>query len=249
MPDDVRQAASSLILEQPTLDVELESTMLYGQLLIRDDQPIAKLLIATPLPPSPLVYFFTKYIWFRLLAAILVSGLICFFMARAITRPIVALRNATQQLADGNLNFRFDLSQYRSDEISELGHDFNNMAERIGQTLEEQKQLVRDISHELRSPLGRIQVALALAQRKHGEDTAELERVEKECDRLNALIGQLLVVPNYNQPLDDTIDLVALVLEPRTKDKPFAGVYRREPARQGFEAHQGIQGLPATVLL
>ncbi|ARN76214.1 ATP-binding protein [Oceanicoccus sagamiensis] len=211
VPDDVRRAAAQLSLEQPKLTVKLTTSMLYGQLLIRDGKPISELLIATPLPPSPLVYFFTTYIWFRLLAAILVSGLICFFMARAITRPIVALRDATQELAEGNLDFRFDLSKYRSDEISELGHDFNNMAERIGQTLEEQKQLVRDISHELRSPLGRIQVALALAQRKHGEDTAELERVEKECDRLNALIGQLLVVPNYNQPLDDTIDLVSLV--------------------------------------
>ena len=211
VPDDIQLLAKRLTIKQPKLETKIDTAVVYGRLLVRNNIPISKLLIATPLPPSLVVYFFTEYIWFRLLAAIIVSGLICFFMARAITRPIVALRKATQQLAEGNLDYRFDTAKRSSDEVTELGYDFNNMAERIGQTLEEQKQLVRDISHELRSPLGRIQVALALAQRKHGEDTPELERVEKECDRLNALIGQLLVVPNYNQALDDCIDLVALI--------------------------------------
>ncbi|WP_101757014.1 ATP-binding protein [Oceanicoccus sp. KOV_DT_Chl] len=211
VPDDIRLLAEKITLEQPTLVTKTENVSLYGRMLIRDQQAISKLLIATPLPPSPFVYFFTKYIWFRLLVGILVSGIICFFMARSITRPIIALRKATQQLANGNLNFRFEVNKLANDEISELGHDFNNMAQRLEKTLEEQKQLVRDISHELRSPLGRIQAALALAQRKHGEDTAELERVEKECERLNALISQLLVMPNYSQELTDCIDLVGLL--------------------------------------
>ena len=219
VPEEVRLAAQALTLSQPKLVTEISTASLYGQLLIRDGTAISKLLIATPLPPSPIVYFFTKYIWVRLLAAVIVSGLICFFMARAITRPFVDLTKATQQLGNGNLNYRFDAGNYSNDEISDLGYEFNNMAERLQQTLEEQKQLVRDISHELRSPLGRIQAALALAERKDGDNSAELVRVEKECERLNNMVNKLLVIPNYNQALDDVIDLVALVYDIANDDE------------------------------
>jgi signal transduction histidine kinase len=111
------------------------------------------------------------------------------------------------------MSSRYEMQTYGSDEISQLGRDFNNMAERLQQTIEEQKQLVRDISHELRSPLGRIQVALALAQKKCGEDISELHRVEKECGRLNEMIAQLLVIPDSDQQLTDCIDLVGLLEE------------------------------------
>lgn len=225
--EPIAKFAEQLTLEKPRLESRTANHIILGRLLIRQQKPVAKLLIETPLPPSPIVYFFTQYIWFRLLAAIIVSGLICFFMTKAITRPITALRKATQQLAEGKMDSRFDGGRPSNDEISQLGYDFNNMADRLQQTIEEQKQLVRDISHELRSPLGRIQVALALAQRKHGEDTAELLRVEKECERLNALIGQLLVVPNYNQNLDDCIDLVALLEDIARDDEPSAAQERK----------------------
>ena len=210
-PEHINDISKSLTLDNPLLEIETQTTAIFGQLLSKDNQVLAKLLIEIPLPPSPLVYFFTKYIWLRLLAAFTVSGLICYVVARFISKPIEGLRKATQALAEGNLATRFDEKQFSSDELKRLGHDFNYMAEHLQETIENQKQLVRDISHELRSPIGRIQAALALAQVKHGEDEAELQRVEKECGRLNTLVNQLLIMPNYNQPMDSCIDLVSLL--------------------------------------
>lgn len=204
-----------------------ENTIYYSKILFKDDKPIVRLLLSSERKRMTIFDFFAEFIWLRLLAAILASGLICFFMARRIARPIVALRKATRSLAEGNLDTRYDktfvsdqeLYQLDTDEVSELGKDFNYMAERLQETIDEQKQLVRDISHELRSPLGRIQAALALAQRKSNGDSTELVRVEKECDRLNELIGQLLIVPNSDSSLSDVIDLIALVKDIASDDE------------------------------
>ena len=83
------------------------------------------------------------------------------------------------------------------------------MAATVESSIEQQQRLVRDISHELRSPLTRLQIALALARQK--QDSSELDRIEKEADRLNDLIGQLLTLPDDTAPLEDTIDLIELI--------------------------------------
>jgi two-component system sensor histidine kinase CpxA len=80
----------------------------------------------------------------------------------------------------------------RRDEIAELGADFDRMAERLENLLAAQRQLLRDVSHELRSPLARLQVALGLARRRSQGARAELDRIEREAQRLDELIGQLL---------------------------------------------------------
>lgn len=130
----------------------------------------------------------------RLGLAILVSGLVCFWLARYLTGPIVRLRAATHQLASGNLGARAAETR-RADEIAELVHDFNRMAERLEALLNSQKQLISDISHELRSPLARLNVALGLARQRSNEDLAKvLDRIELEADRLNEMIGKLLTL-------------------------------------------------------
>ena len=74
-------------------------------------------------------------------------------------------------------------------------HDFNHMAERLESLVDAQKLLFRDVSHELRSPLARLSVALELAREDVGPaKTAHLDRIERETERLNLLIGQLLSV-------------------------------------------------------
>jgi two-component system sensor histidine kinase CpxA len=130
----------------------------------------------------------------RLVLAILVSGFVCFWLARYLTGPIVRLRAATQQLTSGNLGARAAETS-RKDEIAELVHDFNRMAERLEVLLNSQKQLISDISHELRSPLARLNVALGLARQRAGdESTKALDRIELEADRLNEMIGKLLTL-------------------------------------------------------
>lgn len=131
-------------------------------------------------------------------AALLVSGLVCLGLVRYLTTPLIALRDATQQLAAGNLAARTNAAgRKRRDEVADLGRDFDTMADRIENLVGAQRQLLGDISHELRSPLARLAMALALA-RRHAESGASaemapaLDRIARETTRLNALIGQLL---------------------------------------------------------
>ena len=128
------------------------------------------------------------------------GGLTTFALVLLFTRPVVPFRKAARELATGKLNARVDwpTSQSRlfaGDEIYALMHDFNHMAERLESLVDAQKLLLRDVSHELRSPLARLSVALELAREDSDAATApHLERIERETVRLNQLIGQLLTL-------------------------------------------------------
>ena len=153
----------------------------------------------------------------RILAALLAAGLVCYALARHLTRPIVGLRSATRQLAAGDLAARVGPSP-RRDELAELGADFDRMAERIEALVRAQQRLVGDISHELRSPLARLSVALELARQKAGPEAGPaLDRIGREADRLNELIGQLLTLARIEsgtqQPARDAVELDRLVRE------------------------------------
>ncbi len=131
---------------------------------------------------------------FRWSLAILISGLICYLLTRYLTRPILRLRTASRQLAAGDLSARAgEQMERRRDEIGDLVRDFNRMADRIESLVTSQRQLISDISHELRSPLARLNVALGLVRQRAGADAAApLDRIEREAERLNELIGKLL---------------------------------------------------------
>jgi len=131
-----------------------------------------------------------------LLIAVLSSGLVCYVLARYLTSPVVRLRAATQKLASGDLSARAGMpSPRRRDEIAELVRDFDRMAERIEDLVHAQNRLLTDISHELRSPLARLSVALELARQRSGPDAGSaLERIDRETSRLNELIQRLLTI-------------------------------------------------------
>jgi signal transduction histidine kinase len=138
----------------------------------------------------------TKEMIFGLLSVFLIAGILCFFLARYLTTPISRLRRATRELSEGNLSTRIGPSMgRRNDEIAYLAHDFDQMAEQIEKLLKSQIRLIRDISHELRSPLARLNVALELA-RLSPEDgrMPALDRIETESHCLNNLIEQLLTL-------------------------------------------------------
>lgn len=148
----------------------------------------------------------------QLPVAIAVGGLTTFVLVLLFTRPLVRLRKATRALAGGNLSTRVEQSpsaaaSASSDEFQGLVHDFNHMAERLESLVAAQKLLLRDVSHELRSPLSRLSVALELAREDHTSQTdgtpssagttqpglnEHLARIEREAEKLNQLIGQLL---------------------------------------------------------
>lgn len=132
----------------------------------------------------------------RVGAVFLITGLISYLLARSLSAPVRTLREATQRLAGGDVSVRVGPSLgRRRDETAELGRDFDRMAERIGGLLASQRRLLGDISHELRSPLARLNVALGLARRKADREVqGALDRIERDAERLNELIGQLLTL-------------------------------------------------------
>ena len=148
-------------------------------------------------PVLPRIFFSPNHTpGLGILIAVLSSGLVCFLLARYLTSPVVRLRAATQRLADGDLTARAgSLGTWRNDEIAQLVRDFDAMAERLEALVNAQSRLLNDISHELRSPLARLNVALGLARQRTGsEATSSLDRIEQEATRLNELIGRLLVL-------------------------------------------------------
>ena len=155
----------------------------------------------------------------HLLAIIAVSGLFCYWLARYLTAPVTKLRAATQELARGNLRARVAPAfGNRRDELASLATDFDQMAEQIESLVNGQRRLLGDISHELRSPLARLNVALELARQRAGDAAATaLQRIEREAETLNEMIGQLLALTrleNQTEAVEKTsFDLVQLVRE------------------------------------
>ena len=142
----------------------------------------------------------------QILAVILTAGLLCFGLARYISSPIDKLRKATQKLAEGDLQTRVAPEVgNRTDELASLARDFDEMAERIENLLDSQKRLSQDISHELRSPLARLNVALELAKQKsdNAATAPMLERIENESNRLNEMIGRLLILSKLESGSQD----------------------------------------------
>jgi len=134
--------------------------------------------------------------FFRGCALLVVAAAVCFWLARYITTPLLRLQNASRRIAAGQLETRiFPEFGNRRDEIGRLGQDFDLMADRIDTLMTSQQRLLQAISHELRSPLARLNVALGLArQRDHSGVRNELDRIELEAERLNQMIAQVLTL-------------------------------------------------------
>jgi len=155
----------------------------------------------------------------HVLAIMFVGGLFCYGLARYLTSPVSKLRAATQELARGNLSARVvPALGKRRDELASLAADFDRMAETIESLINSQRRLLGDISHELRSPLARLNVALELARQRSGVDaTSALERIQREAEILNEMIGQLLALTRLESGAEEVrksdFDLALLVRE------------------------------------
>lgn len=149
---------------------------------------------------SALDRFVGPYLWARLMIVAFVAGLLALLLARYLTRPLGRLRDAAQRLAEGDLDVRV-APQVRgaTQEVEALGGDLDRMAERISELLASQRRLLQDVSHELRSPLARLHVALGLARRT--PEAQHLDRIELEAERLGDLIGQILTLTRLTEDL------------------------------------------------
>jgi len=168
----------------------------------------------------------------RLAAVIGVAGIFCFVLARHIAKPIDRLRSAAKKIASEQLETRIDRDVLnRGDEIAALGRDFNGMADRIETLVTAQRHLLSDVSHALRSPLARLNVALGLARRHSAAGAREhLDRIELETERLNTLIEQLLTMARVDSGIGlerRTMFDVALIVDEVAMDADYEARARR----------------------
>jgi signal transduction histidine kinase len=156
----------------------------------------------------------------RIAVSILIVGVVCYLLGLYLTSPLKTLQSAVKSFAEGNLDARVspELGS-RGDELADLGREFDHMAERIAALISSEKRLLADISHELRSPLARLTVALELARKNvDGRAVSALDRIEQESERVNQLVGRLLTitrlesgaerVPPEIVPLEDLLEQV-----------------------------------------
>jgi signal transduction histidine kinase len=158
----------------------------------------------------------------RIGLAVLVSGAVCYLLSLLLTRRVKALQVASRHLATGDLDTRLQVRSRGGDETDELARDFNSMAGQLQERMQAQKRLLGDVSHELRSPLARLRIALALAQENPENAPGHLQRIERETERLEELIGQLLDSQAGELEFDTHIDLISL-LQQLCSDANFEG--------------------------
>ncbi len=153
--------------------------------------------------------FFPNRFGLPIIVMVLMAAVGCYLLARSLTAPIRNLRKAAQQMSKGDFSARVDLVSHGRDEIADLSHDFNTMAEQTQSLLQSQKRLLRDVSHELRSPLTRQNLAVELARQRFSDAEPDLEsyltRIEKESVRLGELIDQLLILTRIKGNVDNIL--------------------------------------------
>jgi two-component system OmpR family sensor kinase len=124
--------------------------------------------------------------------ALAISGLVCWWLARYVSKPVERLQSSARSLAAGNLDSRVgEEFSRRQDELGVLARDFDTMADHVRTLIASKESLIRALSHELRSPLARLRVALSLA-RRGSEVARQYDRIELEAERLDVIIGQML---------------------------------------------------------
>jgi two-component system, OmpR family, sensor kinase len=137
-------------------------------------------------PPLPVV---------PLVATLLASLIFAALLARYVSKPIRHLRSAFESVIGGNLAVRLDpVMGKRSDELADLGRNFDRMATHLGTLIDGQRRLMHDVSHELRSPLARLHAAIGLVRQQPERLETSLERIERESGRMDNLVGELLTL-------------------------------------------------------
>jgi len=220
-PDDVGDFADlwtkARTSGEPEIDVSRSDSALGVQPVRLADRRQAILAVRWEPPRAPSLFFDSWLGYVRLFGLFLTAIVLCYALALYLTAPISKLREATQKLAAGDLQTRVASRVVRRrDELADLARDFDEMAERIESLITSQQRLARDISHELRSPLARLNVALEIAkQRSTPETQPMLDRIEAESTRLNDMISRLLTLAKLESGADDyewtEVDLAELV--------------------------------------
>jgi two-component system OmpR family sensor kinase len=176
--------------------VETADGASYTLYIPMEDRPWLKRLLFRHGPPPPTVPLLSG-----LIASLVFGALLAWYVAR----PIRHLRGAFAALSRGELDTRVaPLIGRRRDDVADLGRDFDRMAEQLQSLIGAQRFLLHEVSHELRSPLARLQAAIGLARQNPDALDGSLERIEREAERVDELVGQLLTLSRLEARGTDT---------------------------------------------
>ncbi len=161
--------------------------------------------------PGPLLFPLAPIVG-GMLASLAVAALLAWYVAK----PIRSLRQAFHAAGQGNLDVRIgDGMGRRRDELADLGRDFDRTAAQLKLLMDGQRRLLHDVSHELRSPLARLQAAVGLARQQPANVEASMDRIERESMRMDKLLEELLALSRAEAGLgvghEENVDLVELV--------------------------------------
>lgn len=181
---------------------------------------------------------------FATIASLLFAALLAWYFSR----PIRALRGAFEAASAGDLSPRFtELKGVRGDELNDLGRDFDRMSGQLRTLMDGQRRLLHDVSHELRSPLARLQAAIGLAHQQPEKLAASLERIERESVRMDKLVGELLTLSRLEAgamlPAHEDIALMELIDEIVT-DATFEADQGKRRIEVSGQAIVSVRGAP-----
>ncbi len=181
-----------------------------------------------------------------IIAGSIVSLIFAALLAWYFARPIRNLRAAFDAVANGKLDTRIGSSMGgRHDELSGLGSDFDRMASRLQGLMEVQRRLLHDISHELRSPLARLQAATDLMQQQPERAAEFIARLERDTGRIDVLVGELLTLARLDSgmagAMDETVDVLEL-LDHIISDASFEAESKQCKVEGRLPEHLAIKG-------
>jgi signal transduction histidine kinase len=190
-----------------------------------------ELLLAMPGPAPPLRFgFFSSGSgrWAVLALAAAISLLSFWLLSRSLTRPVAKISEAATRLAAGDMAARVGVSAYSSDEIGRLAVQFDRMAEDLDAQSRMRREMFRNIAHELRAPLTRLQIATELLERKPERSAENLERIRYEIERVETLTSQVLSLARAEQVFDpEDVTSLTEVAENIARDAKFEAAARR----------------------
>lgn len=218
-PANVKKVAENLLKDQLSEGILKSGKLIVSHEILSTSGTFYRLVAVSEKPIAHFVGIPWAGLTIRLILATFISGLICYLLSLYLTRPLRSLGIAAQSIATGKLNTRVGhLRGHYNDEIAQLSDEFDRMAERLETLINSKERLLQDISHELRSPLARLQIAIELGRNKteHKADV-EFKRMELECFRLNELISEILDFAHLDKSTTDLhlteVNLPTLLME------------------------------------
>lgn len=226
LPDDVANALKNLHGGTPPASDRIRTRLIptreggtYVAIARFDGSAFGRLLFRRP-----------AAFWSHVGVALAIGALVSLLLAWYVAKPLERIRDSARRFAEGDLRARVGpLRIGRSAEMIALATEFDRMAERIATLVQNNQRLVRDVSHELRSPLARLRVALELARDRDVDTVREsLDRIEREADRLEAMLSQAIELSRLETTREPRREVFALdeLLEDAITNATYEGLPR-----------------------